>query len=53
VRDQQHGAPGGGRQCVAGERVGGLLVEVLGRLVEDDHGEVGEQLLGAAPPDDG
>ena len=46
VRDQQHRASRGGRQQVAGKRVGGLLVKVLGRLVQDDHGEVGEQHAG-------
>ena len=43
VGDQQHGAPGRGGQQVRGERLGGRLVEVLGGLVEDHHGEAGQQ----------
>ena len=48
--DQQHGPPGDRAEEVAGQLVGGLLVEVLGGLVEDHHREVGQQHPGQGEP---
>jgi hypothetical protein len=43
VGDQQHGAPDGGGQQVAGEGSRRFLIQVLRGLIENDHGEIREQ----------
>ena len=43
VGDKQYGAPGGGGQQVAGEGIRRFLIQVLGRLIEDDDGEIRQQ----------
>ena len=46
VRDQQHRAVVGRREDVAHEHLGSLGIEVRGRLVEHEHGCVGEERPG-------
>ena len=43
VGDEQDRAAFSGGQQVPGQLVGGLLIKVLGRLVEDEDGKVGQQ----------
>ncbi len=50
VGDQQGGPPGRGGQQVGGQRAAVLRVQVRGRLVQDEHGRVGQQGPGQGEP---
>ena len=50
VGDQQHRAIAGGGEDVVDERAGGGRIEVGGRLVEHQHGRVGQQRAGEHDP---
>ncbi len=46
MRDEHRGAARGGAQEVGGKGVGGGHVEMFGRFVENEYGEVGEERPG-------